>query len=86
MNKRINEDEIGRVQPRDFKNCLLVRPGDADSGVEVFHVRILAAFTSPDRPAPLLNNAQLLIEVEDPDDPETQARIREKLTARARER
>lgn len=86
MNQTIKEVEIDDIQPRDFKNVLLVRPGEPEFGIEVFHVRILGAFQSGDVPAPVLTQRQLLIEVEDPDSAETQNRIRVKLMERAKVR
>lgn len=72
----IREDQIAESEIWRYEDVLAVRPGDRDSGVEVWHAKKIAEVYSPNRPAKVHVQRVLLIEVENPDDPAVQDRLR----------
>ncbi|MFV3368452.1 hypothetical protein ACNFH5_09745 [Pseudomonas sp. NY15435] len=76
MKKVITEAELSSTDVRQFHDVLLVKSPDDLSGVEIFHVRVMAKLYGATAEAEVIESKQLLVVVQDPDDPETADRIR----------
>ncbi|KJK19096.1 hypothetical protein [Pseudomonas sp. 2(2015)] len=72
----IREDQIADTDIRLYDDVLAVRPGERGSGVEVWHARKLPNLYHPHTPAEATIQRVLLVEVENPDDPDMQDRLR----------
>lgn len=76
MKKVITEDQLSTSEVWRFEDVLLVAHENDESGVEVFHARKLAKLYGVNAEAETLQAKQLLVVVDNPDDPETIKRIR----------
>jgi hypothetical protein len=72
----VSEQDLEGLDLKQFHEVLLVRSSDDDGGVHIFTWPRMAQFVSPLTESPLSNSNQLLVVVENPDDPETVARIK----------
>ncbi|WP_411382853.1 hypothetical protein ACK3BK_15990 [Pseudomonas sp. L7] len=72
----INEDQIATSEIWRYDDVLAVRPGERESGVEIWHARKIAELCSPNAPAKANVHRVLLVEVDDPEDPVVQDRLR----------
>ncbi|RQA03543.1 hypothetical protein IPC506_19565 [Pseudomonas aeruginosa] len=76
MKKVITEVELSSTDVQCFDDVLLVKNADDLSGVAVFHARDIAKFYGATAEAEVTESKQLLVVVNDPDDPETAERVR----------
>lgn len=79
MQQIVREEHLSSIDIREFHSVWAVRDSDDSSnfsGVEIKPDRRMAPLVSPDTPAPLTITSNLLIIVENPDDPETVNRLK----------
>ncbi|HBO2681616.1 hypothetical protein [Pseudomonas aeruginosa] len=76
MKKVITEVELSSTDVWRFDDVLLVKNADDLSGVAVFHARKIAKLYGATAEAEVTETKQLLVVVNDPDDPETAERVR----------
>lgn len=77
----IKENEIPTTNVLQFTEVGLVRPGEQLSGPSIWNVAILPPFSGDHTSAKGSLDRALLIEVDDPDDEQTRARVLTALTA-----
>ncbi len=75
---RIKESELDSVDMRFVHRVLVAGPDESGSGIEVFSVAVLGRMASRHTDVEPSKYYQLIVEVEEPDSPETQDRIRTK--------
>lgn len=76
MKKVITEGQLPTIEVWRFDDVLLVADENDQSGVEVFHARKLAKLYGANAEAEIQEAKQLLVVVDNPDDPETIDRVR----------
>lgn len=76
MKKVITEVELSSTDVQCFDDVLLVKNADDLSGVTVFRARKIARFYGAADESEVIESKQLLVVVNDPDDPETADRVR----------
>ncbi|MCG6578014.1 hypothetical protein EGM97_25355 [Pseudomonas sp. AF32] len=76
MDRVITEAEIDQVDLKSYNSVFLVGNPEDRTGVEIFTWPKLAQLVHPSTAAPLTDTSQLLIVVDNPDDPDTVARIK----------
>ncbi|AKK00036.1 hypothetical protein V3H56_12685 [Pseudomonas sp. MS646] len=76
VDRVITEAEIDQVDLKSYSAVMLVGSPQDQSGVEVFTWPRLAQLVHPSTTAQLTDTSHLLIVVDEPDDPETIARIK----------
>ena len=82
LHQTIDEDQIGIIDFKQVRQVLIARPGES-SGVEVWVSRRLPPFSSAHTPGVTDDRVQIVVSVEDPDDPETIKRIEAACAKRA---
>ncbi|WP_354344188.1 hypothetical protein [Variovorax boronicumulans] len=68
-----------------YVSFLLLKRGTTNFANKIYEVAVLPAFYGPNAPAPPTPHEQLLIEVDDPHEPDAIARVRSALTERFKE-
>ncbi|HDS0938786.1 TPA: hypothetical protein QDZ12_002024 [Pseudomonas putida] len=72
----IQEGQIADSEVWRYDDVLAVRPGEREAGVEIWRARKIAEFYASDVPAKVNVQRVLLVEVDNPDDPAVQDRLR----------
>ncbi|MFG0505985.1 hypothetical protein ACF8GD_25755 [Pseudomonas putida] len=72
----IQEGQIAEAEVWRYDDVLAVRPGDRESGVEIWHARRIGEVYSASTPAKVNIQRVLLVEVDNPDDSVVQDRLR----------
>lgn len=72
----IKEDQIAVSEIWRYDDVLAVRPGEREAGIEIWRARKIAEVCSPSTPAKVNVQRVLLVEVDDPEDPAVQDRLR----------
>ncbi|MDH1009955.1 hypothetical protein N5J43_08205 [Pseudomonas nicosulfuronedens] len=76
MKKVITEDQLSSTDVWRFDDVLLVADADDLAGVVVYRARNIAKFYGATAEAEVIENKQLLVVVDNPDDPVTAERVR----------
>jgi len=76
MVKVIQEGQISEAEVWRYDDVLAVRPGNRESGVEIWHARKIGELCSASSPGKVNTHRILLVEVDNPDDPVVQDRLR----------
>ena len=72
----IKEDQIASAEIWHYDEAFVVRVGEYSEDIEIWHARQIATMYSSLTPAELKAHRQLLVEVDDPYDPEVVERLR----------
>ncbi|WP_454706695.1 hypothetical protein [Delftia acidovorans] len=83
---RITEAQLDSFDLSFAKSVLVAAPTEVGSGIEVFKLAIAAPFVAARTAAQPSRYHQLIVEVDDPDNPSTQERIRTKCMQRWKDR
>lgn len=82
MTLRITEAGLATADVKFVNEVLVAAPGTTESGITVYKRKLLAPFVGQHAEVAVAPYHQLIVEVDDPEDPDTQDRIRMKVQNR----